>query len=130
MLGPRLLRYGYCEERQEYAAWVRSADVVVSCAIHEFFGVSIAEAVLAGLYPILPNRLVYPDFIPKEHQAEHLYGEAPELVGLLRQAARHVPELRAKCPLPYYNAFSAQKVVADFDTRCEDLRRRFHETGL
>lgn len=130
MLGARLVRFGYCEDRKEYASWVRSADLVVSCAQHEFFGVSVAEAVLAGCFPILPNRLVYPDFIPKERHAEHLFGEAPELVGLLRQAARHVQDLRRKCPLPYYDSFKADKIVRSFDERCETLLESFREKGL
>ena len=40
---------------------LESSDVVVSTAIHEFFGIAIAEAAAAGAIPIVPRRLAYPE---------------------------------------------------------------------
>lgn len=39
--------WGYMANRGDYAALLHRADVVVSTAIHEFFGVSVVEAVSA-----------------------------------------------------------------------------------
>jgi glycosyltransferase involved in cell wall biosynthesis len=47
--------------RAEYLAALGEADVIVSTAMHEFFGVSIVEAAAAGAMPVLPNRLAYPE---------------------------------------------------------------------
>ena len=120
-LGDRVLCYGYVGNRKKYAAWVRSCDVVVSCARQEYFGISVAEAVLAGCHPVLPNRLVYPDFIPKEKQSKHLYNNEAELVAILRDASRNVENLRAKPSYPYYDDFVAPKVVARFDEAIERI---------
>jgi hypothetical protein len=54
---------------------VGSADVVVSTTDHEFFGVSVIEAIYSGCYPICPNRLVFPEYLPEEH----LYNTVPQV---------------------------------------------------
>jgi glycosyltransferase involved in cell wall biosynthesis len=55
--------WGYQETRQEYENILSEADVVVSTANHEFFGISIVEAVAAGAYPLVPNCLSYPEIL-------------------------------------------------------------------
>ena len=59
----RIDRWGYQQGRDEYVQTLVDADVVVSTARHEFFGVSIVEAIAAGAYPVLPNRLAYPEIL-------------------------------------------------------------------
>lgn len=59
-------RWGFQPTRDEYETALSEADLVVSTADHEFFGVSIVEAVASGAYPVLPDRLAYPElFGPK-----------------------------------------------------------------
>lgn len=50
-------------DRAAYVATVRSADVVVSTAEHEFFGVAMIEAMGAGAVPVVPDRLSYPEVL-------------------------------------------------------------------
>lgn len=84
-LGDRLVQWGRVPEREEYASLLWASDVVVSTAIHEFFGVAVVEAVYCGCRPVLPARLSYPEIIPSEAHEHVLYGEG-ELVGALREA--------------------------------------------
>ncbi len=65
-LGARLLHCGWVE-RPEYGRWLRRADVVVSTARHEFYGMAVLEAVRAGCRPVLPGRLSYPELFPEEY---------------------------------------------------------------
>ncbi|MBN1605203.1 MAG: DUF3524 domain-containing protein [Polyangiaceae bacterium] len=64
-LAAHIDRWGYQRPRAEYEATLRESDVVVSTARHEFFGLSVMEAVSAGCVPVLPDRLVYPELFPK-----------------------------------------------------------------
>lgn len=57
----RIDRWGYQRSRGEYEDALTEADVFVSTARHEFFGITAVEAALAGAYPVLPRRLAYPE---------------------------------------------------------------------
>ena len=65
-LAHRTLHFGYVKSRREYAKWLKQGDIVVSTAGHEFFGISVIEAVRAGCRPLLPKRLSYPELFPEE----------------------------------------------------------------
>ena len=56
-------RWGYQKKRTGYETALAEADLIVSTAHHEFFGISVLEAIAAGAYPVLPNRLSYPELL-------------------------------------------------------------------
>jgi glycosyltransferase involved in cell wall biosynthesis len=60
------LHFGYVKSKHEYIKWLKQGDIVISTANHEFFGMSVIEAVRAGCRPLLPDRLSYPELFPKE----------------------------------------------------------------
>ena len=79
-LGEQICHYGYVEDRSIYLALLKKADVVVSTAKHEFYGMSVIEAVRAGCRPLLPKRLSYPELFP----SEYLYKSEGDLYQQLR----------------------------------------------
>ena len=88
VLADRVVHWGKIEKRSDYAALLWAGDVVVSTAIHEFFGSAVVEAVYCGCRPVLPDRLSYPELIPREAHGEVLYGEG-DLVSTLTRVLAH-----------------------------------------
>ena len=82
-LGPRLIHFGFVESEAAYARLLWDADVVLSTAVHEFFGVSVVEAIYCGAAPVLPSRLSYPELIPPELHAACLYDDFAGLLASL-----------------------------------------------
>jgi glycosyltransferase involved in cell wall biosynthesis len=85
---------GFVADRAHYASLLRSCDVAVSTARHEFFGVAIAEAMAAGCTPLVPRRLAYPELVPSELHARSLYDDGADLSRRLERAAAEPDEFR------------------------------------
>ncbi len=60
----RLLHVGFAASPRDYAALLWRSDIAVSTSRHEFFGLSMLEAIHCGCHPLLPDRLSYPELIP------------------------------------------------------------------
>jgi glycosyltransferase involved in cell wall biosynthesis len=78
-LHKHIVHWGYLPTRAEYVRLLQQADLVISTADHEFFGISILEAVAAGAFPLLPVRLSYPELIPTALHSVCLYADEDEL---------------------------------------------------
>ena len=82
-LGDRVVHEGYLDDAS-YADALHSVDAVVGTARQEFFGVSVVEAMYAGVLPVLPDRLVYPERIPVGLEEICLYRTPHQLIDRLR----------------------------------------------
>jgi len=77
--GRHLRHIGYVKEREEYGRLLAASDLVLSTARHEFFGISVVEAIHAGAFPLLPRRLSYPEILNPEKFARCYYETEREL---------------------------------------------------
>lgn len=122
-LGERVVARGRLP-RSAYLELLGQADVVVSAARGENFGIAVAEAVAAGAWPVLPRALSYPGLIPEPFHAACLYDEG----GLGRRLAATVSAVaageRAPDGLSASMARYAWPVVASaLDDRIDELCR-------
>lgn len=84
----KIIHWGFLSSREEYIKVLQQADIVVSTAIHEFYGIAVLEAIAAGAYPLLPDRLSYPELLNSminSSNTTHLYeGSLDSLIARLR----------------------------------------------
>jgi glycosyltransferase involved in cell wall biosynthesis len=105
-----LLHCGFVESREEYLRLLGRGTVVVSTAVHEFYGIAVIEAVRAGCVPLLPARLSYPELFPQKD----LYNKG-ELVERLLAHCRAPHRLSAATAAGLTRRFSWQTVAADYE---------------
>jgi hypothetical protein len=73
-------------DRTGYLEVLGRTSLVVSTALQEFFGISVVEAMAAGAFPILPDRLVYPERVPRELADRVLYRSEADAVDRIATA--------------------------------------------
>lgn len=113
LLSNEVVAWGYLPNKEDYFSALRNADVVVSTANHEFFGVAMLEAVHYGCYPLAPNSLVYPEL----YSSKHLFNTKQQLYKMLKRFCK--------------NPAAARQSIIDLDTSkysWQLLSKRFHET--
>lgn len=68
-----LIHCGYCKSQKEYYQLVCQATHIPVTSKHDFFGVSVAEAMDLGCFAILPNHQAYPEHLQKNKNSGILY---------------------------------------------------------
>jgi len=98
-LDAHIVHWGFAQNYAEYVAWLWRADVLPVTSVHDFFGISVVEALYCGCYPLLPQRLAYPEHVPQKLHAQYFYTDFDDLVCRLAyvckaRPAEHTREIR------------------------------------
>lgn len=127
-LSQHIDHWGYASRREEYIDAVRSTDVVVSTALHEFFGIGVVEAVAVGNFPLVPRALAYPEVIGDDDDYFHdgsARGIAARLAALSQRLASTgscwaESTAAAKIVGPYGWATAARRMDQAVEQVCAD----------
>jgi len=122
-LADHILHIGYAKNFDEYAAWLRRSDILPVTSRHDFFGVSVAQAIYCGCYPLLPNRLAYPDLLPPKFHAQHLYHSQDELVDKLSRLLQ-TPVAPPPALARAIARFDWQKMAPRYDRTLQHLQQK------
>lgn len=128
-LAPRIIHFGYAKS-DDYRRLLWQADVTISTAHHEFFGISILEAIYCHTFPLLPRRLSYPELLPPTAHEACLYDTQAQLVEKLTWALTHLDDVRG---MAGENAGSAahydwRHVAPTYDAALLDLTQASSKT--
>ena len=115
-LGERVVDHGFLD-RASYLRALSQCDVVVADPGQEHFGLSVAEAVQIGLWPIVRNGLCYPELIPESLHDQCLFSNDAQFEALMISASNR---LNRRCE-PIYDRFDAAQIVQQL---CERLSSR------
>ncbi|MEE9374042.1 MAG: DUF3524 domain-containing protein [Saprospiraceae bacterium] len=74
-LKAQIIHWGYVANKNEYYQKLSESNILMITGQQDFFGISVIEAIQYGNLPILPNRLAYPEHLPKGTRDEALYND-------------------------------------------------------
>ena len=111
----KLLQAGYAESFSAYAQWVCRADILPVTSKHDFFGISVVEAIYCNLFPILPNRLAYPEHIPPAMRGNHLYESQSDLNQQLEAAVININRIRQVRTELFVKHYDWQSLAPEYD---------------
>jgi glycosyltransferase involved in cell wall biosynthesis len=89
-----IIHWGYAENIETYARLLWSADILPVTSSQDFFGGSVVEAMACDVFPLLPNRLVYPEHLPAAYSRTFLYEEHENFVNRLQRLIFDVKVIR------------------------------------
>lgn len=112
----KIKAWGYQKVWGTYIDEVSRCDVVVSTSRHEFQGLSILDAAAAGVAPLVPDDLVYPEIWPDEYR----YWEG-ELVTALKDRILEVDAWRKKNPQRYAMRYDWGELIGEWRSVLESI---------
>jgi glycosyltransferase involved in cell wall biosynthesis len=117
-LGSRVIHVGYAD-LPTYRRLLWQTAVTISTAAHEFFGISILEAIYCQTFPLLPNRLSYPELLPRQFHDACLYPDQNALEKRLAWALTHAEETNnlARELATAVSRFSWQQLAPVYDEK-------------
>ncbi len=103
---------------EQYRQVLKSADIVVSAALHDFQGLGMLEAIRAGCIPVAPDRMAYPEYMPEELLYLPAAEDGVKNKGTINQEseAREVSALYLKL-LQVINGDVEEHVLKDINTK-------------
>ena len=82
----RILHAEYCESFSDYVRLLQSSDYVFVSPGHDFFGISVLEAVYCGACPLLPKSRVYSEHFNESEFPELYYSDLNEIRSIFLKA--------------------------------------------
>ncbi len=111
-LANELLHFGYVVDEEQFKSYLHLADILLVTSNQDFFGASVVEAMYCHTYPILPDRLAYPEHLPETEKTLYFYKEEKDLYPLLKKAVLEIEATRR-------SAMLLSKTVERYDWRSQ-----------
>ncbi len=109
--------------RSEYLAALAATDVIVSTSQHDYFGISIVEAMSYGAIPVLPGSLNYPNLVPIDLHTSLLYQPttAEEFSSALIRTLKNLATFDRSVLQQHVTQFHWPKLIKIYDSVFDDL---------
>jgi len=111
----KIVQWGFVKNQATYTKWLWKADLLPVTSNHDFFGISVVEAMYCNTVPVLPNRLVYPSHIPEDQADLFLYNDFEDLVNKTAGHIRDITSCRKITTNAFVNHYDWSRNIIEYD---------------
>ncbi len=120
-LADHILHFGYAESFEEYAHWLHRADIIPVTSHHDFFGVSLVQAMACDVIPLLPKRLAYPEHLPEAYQRTYFYEDERDFLKRLQRLIFNTKVIRRQNIHQYAMVYDWKNKIGEYDRFFESM---------
>ena len=119
----RILHFGYVHNYVKYVQIMKASHILPVTAIHDFFGISVMEAIACDVIPVLPRGMVYEDH----------YKQLPEscfhsdFQSLYDNTVLHMEAIKKASSSDSLSqdlsSYDVQSILSQYDSYFEDIKK-------
>ena len=118
-LKDKILFMGYADSFKDYATWLWKAHILPVTSNQDFFGGSVIEAIYCNCYPILPNRLAYPEHLLNQENC--FYNTFNDLCQKLEAAILNFSTLENQSQ--FVKKYNWKEIVIQYDEKLKQIKK-------
>ena len=111
----KINKWGFANSLYEYNRILSLSDILPVTSYHDFFGLSTVEAISNGVIPLLPNRLAYPEHVPKSVQNKFLYNSNDDFYTKLKNLIINYEEFKTNDIKNYISKYDMKIVIKKYE---------------
>ena len=116
-----IIKWGYQKSVKDYIDCLFRSDILPVTSNHDFFGISVMEAVYCNVWPILPNRLSYKELFRNEGHAENIYNDKDQLMKKIEYAIKNIHRIRDKSLNETAQKYDWKRLAVVYDSEFEKV---------
>lgn len=125
VLKQEVVHFGYAEDKNEYRDWLVKCDIIPVTSNQDFFGESLIEAMAYNCYPLVPNRLAFPEHFPPDLVERYLYNSDGELLKKMRWLLENPAEINVHSSRQLVEKYFWNRIIDTYDDEFTKLVDNF-----
>ena len=122
--GKHIIKWGYQKSINDYINCLFLSDIIPVTSNHDFFGISVMEAVFCNVWPLLPDRLSYRELFKNEGHIENIYTNDNQLITKIEVAIKNVHHIRNQSLKKVAQKYDWERLAKVYDTEFETITQK------
>ena len=116
-----IIKWGYQKSIKDYIDCLFMSDIIPVTSNHDFFGISIMEAVFCDVWPILPDRLSYKELFKNKGHTENIYNNDNQLITKIEAAIKNIHHIRNQSLKKVAQKYDWKRLARNYDDEFEKI---------